>query len=57
MRETRIQMCELDECIICHEPIKIGTDPAVCCDDCLELYEYECNFNKMAKKEATKKNK
>ena len=47
-----IQMTEVEHCLICNQYIGKGNDPAVCSKQaCRDLFEYECSFNKWAKKQ------
>lgn len=46
-----IRMTELDYCIVCGKPVALNTDPSVCSEDCLEMYEYEVAFNKFCNEE------
>ena len=48
-------MEDCENCIICGNYIGKGHDPAVCSDNCLYWYHIECDFNKWAKQEASKK--
>lgn len=48
--KVRIPMTETVHCLICHEHIGKGNDPAICKKQrCKDLFEYECAFNKFAK--------
>ena len=43
-------MAETAHCLICHEYIGKGNDPAICEKQrCKDLFTYECAFNKFAK--------
>jgi hypothetical protein len=47
------KMVDCEHCLICHEYISKGNDPALCKDKgCKTLFEYECNFNKWAKEQS-----
>ena len=48
--EIRIPMTKVEHCLICHDYIGKGNDPAICKKQrCKNLFEYECAFNKFAK--------
>ena len=49
MTTTRIQMIDVEDCLICGKHIGKGNDPAVCGEGCLYWLKVEMNFNKFAK--------
>ena len=49
--KDKIQIIKTEHCLICHEYIGKGNDPAICKKQrCKDIFEYECAFNKFAKK-------
>jgi len=52
MRHIIQNQKEMDHCIICGDPISVGTDPATCSERCNSIYEYEVEYNKACREEA-----
>jgi len=45
MRHVTQNQAEMDHCIICGDPISVGTVPAVCSARCLAKYDYLKDYN------------